>query len=1160
MQIVDGRPVYSATDLVGFLACEHLTHLDRAAAARLVHRPERDDPELDLIAKRGLMHERRYLEDLRAEGLRITEIVKDGSSSDQGAFLKAAATETLDAMRSGVDVVYQATFFDGRWRGHADFLRRVDQGSDLGDWSYEVADTKLARKAKASAILQLCVYNDLLHQVQGALPEEMEVALGGSARERYRFRVVDAMAYYRTIRDRFDVLVGTGDPAWPVIATYPEPVEHCEVCRWAPLCATRRRQDDHLSFVAGITRRQRAGLVEHAVDTVAALAAGTLPLPAELTIDAAARPALERVREQARLQVAGREAGTVLHELLDPIEAGRGLALLPPPYPGDLFFDIEGDPFVEDGGMDGLEYLFGVIEPGDGLGLMPDFHAFWARDRAGEKVAFERLVDLVVDRRRRHPEMHVYHYAPYEPSAVRRLMGRHATREEEVDALLRGGVFVDLYTVVRQGVRVSTESYSIKKLEPLYALEREVALRDAGSSIVNFELWLDGGRVDQSLLDMIELYNKDDCLSNWRLRDWLEQQRAVVARTRGGMVPRPAPKEDAAPRAVGERQAAIDALVERLIADLPPAGERSPEEDATWLLAQLLDWHRREEKVYWWSHFAMLEMTPEELLESDQAIGALEYEGVVGAVNKSLIHRYRFPPQENDIKEGSGPIDPASGERVGTVVEIDQVEGWVDLKRARANGYVDAKALVPKEHISTDHQKDALLALGTWVAGHGIDAPGDAWRAARDLLLRRPPRARQLPGDALRHPGETECDAAVRLIGTMDPSVLAIQGPPGAGKTWTGAHMIVALVKAGRRVGVTANSHRVIGNLLDEAIKVAAAQGMTLAIGQKPGMDAPPSCTAARSFEKEADLAGALAAREVMVAGGTSWAWTKPVLEGSVDVLLMDEAGQMALANALAVSRAAASLVLLGDPQQLEQPLQGAHPPGADASSLQHLLGVDATIRPDRGLFLERTWRMHPAITSYTSEMFYDGRLQSEEHLEQQAIGGAAPLAGAGLRFVPVEHIGNVDHSPEEAATVAQLCEALLGRPWVDQDGTGRTIGWSDIRILAPYNAHVGAIASVLPEAAHGSIGTVDRFQGQTAAVSIYTMGTSSPELAPHGMEFLYSTNRLNVATSRARCVAIVVANPDLLRVNCRTPHQIRLANALCRLVEVATHVAPSIG
>src|SRR5574338_760700 len=540
VQLIDGRPVYSATDLVGYLACEHLTELERAAIAGLVQRPDRPDPELDVLRRRGDQHEKRYLAELEGQGRRVVRIERD-DQAERGERIRTQADETLAAMRSGADVIYQATFFDGRWLGYADFLLRVeasgpDEASHWGPWHYEVADTKLARHVKAGAVLQICSYVDQLERLQGVRPKQMWVVLGGSSHEVAGLRVDDFLAYYRAAKRRFeDAVLGNADdpapsPAYPPATTYPEPVEHCAVCRWSELCEARRRQDDHLSLVAGITTHQRKALRARGIATLTALAGS--PIPFDPPLDGASAAATERVREQARIQLEGRGREVPLHELLlpapgEPIDAERGLATLPEPDPGDLFFDIEGDPYAFD---DGIDYLFGVLDVAD------TFTAFWSFDPArpddidlaGEKDAFERFIDFVQARRRQHPGMHVYHYAPYEPTALKRLMGRHATREADVDELLRGGVLIDLYRAVRQGLRASVESYSIKKLEPMYGFAREIDLRDAGSSTVAFEQWLelgDGDRPESDILARIEGYNRDDVISTARLRDWLETLR-----------------------------------------------------------------------------------------------------------------------------------------------------------------------------------------------------------------------------------------------------------------------------------------------------------------------------------------------------------------------------------------------------------------------------------------------------------------------------------------------------------------------------------------------------------------------------------------------------------------------------------------------------------
>jgi len=1254
MQLLDGAPVYSATDLVGFLVCAHRFELERAAMAGLVTKPIRSDPTIELVQQRGYEHEKRYLEDLRAAGRLIVEIQRDGSTANSRAGLDGAAELTRQAMRDGADVIYQATFFDGTWRGHADFLLRIDHApgepdSALGAWHYEVADTKLARHVKAGAVLQICSYVDQLTRAQGRQPERLHVALGGSARETVILRVDDYMAYYRRVKADFIAAADdhhVGPPVYPPAHTYPDPVEHCDICRWWAVCRDRRRADDDLSLVAGISARQRRGLKERPLNappgpvrTRRGLAGLQLPLRPKL--DSGGDAALARVREQARIQVDGEDRGETLWELLEPewsldASAGartlvpdRGFLVLPEPSRNDLFLDLEGDPFAFD---DGVDYLFGVLDPAsveadsrwpgaEAEAATPKFHAFWSRDADGlvtlpaEKAAFERLMDFLIDRLDADPALHVYHYAAYEKTALARLAQRHATREDEVDRLLRGRVLVDLYRVVRQGIRASVESYSIKRLEPLYGLHRAVNLKDAGSSIVEFEVWLGRGAtaeglVGDEILREIEGYNRDDVLSTWRLREWLERRRLDLGELLGVGIPRPSLADAAMePPEPTERQAAVATVVAALTRDL---GEMDPactevaaltdEQRAAWLLAQLLNWHRRENKAFWWRYYDLCGMTDEDLLEAREPIGGVEFVEDLGSASKAGAHlqRFRFQPQDHAAKVGRRVDDPRSQSSVGTVREIDEVGGTITLHRTAAElARGIPTSLIPFDFVPTTVIEDSLLRIGRRAVelgagqgigagqrigqdvGHGLADPGAVDRAARELLLRRPPRiAGRLPGSPLRADHESALEAATRLVLDLDGTTLAIQGPPGTGKTYAGARMILALVAAGKTVGVTGNSHKVIGNVLDEVHRAAREAGLpegAVSIGQKPGRDEFPACPNAQDLAKwdGATIATALADGVFHVVGGTAWLWSMAAMAGSVDVLVVDEAGQMSLANTVAVSPAAGSLVLLGDPQQLDQPLKGSHPPGAERSALAHLLAGDpgqpshATMPAERGLFIEKTWRLHPDVCAFTSEVFYESKLTPEAGRERQSVHGmppesrpgVPPLRGAGIRWLPVEHAGNAVDSPEEAAEIARLLGELFdpatNARWTNVDGVEAPLQFGDVVVVAPYNAHVDRIAAALRAAGLGQVrvGTVDKFQGQQAPLSIYAMGSSSPEDAPRGMEFLYSLNRLNVATSRARCIAAVVASPTLVRVACQVPRQMRLANALCRLVEMSVPV-----
>ena len=321
---------------------------------------------------------------------------------------------------------------------------------------------------------------------------------------------------------------------------------------------------------------------------------------------------------------------------------------------------------------------------------------------------------------------------------------------------------------------------------------------------------------------------------------------------------------------------------------------------------------------------------------------------------------------------------------------------------------------------------------------------------------------------------------------------------------------------------------------------------------QKPNdCDGCPDPMVKQVYDND-EVLDALAAGGAQVAAGTPWLWARDDMANSVDVLFVDEAGQMSLANVLAIAQAATSLVLLGDPQQLDQPQRGVHPPGVDVSALAHLLNGHATIGPEQGIFLAETWRLHPSICSFTSEVFYEGRLAARPENQNQRLNVTGSLDGAGLHFVPVKHSGNQNESLEEVERIASIVDELLRNraTWTSKEGETVPLKLADILIVAPYNAQVSALARRLPPGAR--VGTVDKFQGQEAPVVFYSMATSTPEDAPRGMEFLYSLNRLNVAISRAQCVAVLVASPALFEVQCKNPRQIQLVNAFCRYLEMA--------
>ena len=1129
--------MFSATDIVNFLACRHLDVLERDAAAGKRDKPFSRDPTQDLLRELGIRHEQNYLHRLGVgKRLAVVHIPEALSWSD-------AVAETAKALHSGADVVYQGTLEDGTWGGRSDFLVKVEKPSALGSWSYEVVETKLARSAKANALLQLCFYSDILAKIQDVVPQRMHVVLGDSKVE--SFAVALYIAYFRKVRNNF--LKAGQEPR----NTYPEPAELCKVCTWFSVCDQQRHSDDHLSLVAGITRNQRKQLVVRDIQTLEALAG--LRLPVLPKVERIGEAALVRIHAQALLQRNGRNEGKMIYEILEPIEEEKGFAALPSPSPGDVFLDFEGDDYAFG---TGVQYLLGTLSLTNDPGKEPVYEARWSFEPLAEKRAFEEFIAKMLDTWVKFPDFHIYHYAPYEQTAIKQLAGRHGVCVDAVDRLLRAGIFVDLYRVTRQALRASVESYSIKKLEPLYGFERAVPLREARLALDAFSSIFALGTGEEATADLlktVESYNKEDCLSARRLRDWLEERRRDMEQKLGRAIPRPASRPAEAKENLAEQLERVEAVKKQLLDGLPPdRSEWIAEHDSRWLLAQMLEWHRREEKSMWWEYFRSCDLSDAELIEDKSALGGLHYVGEAARIKRSALHRYDFPPQDHAIDRALAVHDPKTKSGAGELVALDEVARTIDLKRGLSSAVPHPGALIAYDFVDSEVKKESLLRLGAWVGQNNIASKGP-FQAARDLLLRQRPRALKQPFESIVKRGRLS-DESKALVTSLceEPSILPIQGPPGSGKTFSGARMIVELVKAGRRVGITAISHKVISHLLREACNVARQAGVHLRAVQKANEADGCLDELVEQLDDNPPVVNALREGRALVAAGTSWLWSRSEMFQAVDVLFIDEAGQMCLADVLAVSQAATSCVLLGDPQQLDQPQRGVHPPGADGSAFRHLLGDRATILPEQGLFLSETQRLHPDVCGFTSELFYEGRLFPAAGNEKQSVNAKGRLSGTGLRFVPVHHSGNQNESREEVEEIAKLVRELVNGEniWTNRRGEISQLKLNDVLIVTPYNAQVSALRDALPAGAH--VGTVDKFQGQEAPVIFYSMATSTPTDAPRGMEFLYSSNRLNVAISRARCIAVLVASPALFEMECKSPRQMTLANGFCRYLERA--------
>lgn len=1093
MKIVNGAFFFSASDLMRFAGCAHATTMDIARFEGRAPDPREDDDEARLLQEQGDAHEAAHLDRLKAAGKSVIEV--ETATLD----LVAARASTRDALRQGPDVVFQAALSAARWGGWSDFLERVETPSDLGPFSYEVTDTKLKRRPDPKHLLQLVLYSDLLADVQGVMPEHAHIELGNG--ERVSFRLADYASYARRMRARLEDFVATRPE------TRPRRCAACGLCRWQDHCQSVWDETDSLFNVANISTVQIAKLEAAGITTMKALAATTDDV-ARL-----ARPTLERLIAQAQLQQA-RKTGEPEYRLRES-EPGKGFDLLPEPAEGDVFYDIEGDPHYEGG----LEYLHGIRADGA-------FTAFWAHDHAQEKQALVDLFQWLKDRLAAYPNARIYHYAAYEVTALKRLTSKYGVGEAFLDRLLRERRFVDLLAVVRGGVLASERNYSLKSMEAFYRPKRDGEVTTAGGSVVAYEDWRRSANPD--ILEEIRAYNEVDCISTEELRDWL-----VSIRPEG---PSPVLAEDAADKEVekDERDAALRA---RLAAS-------GLDDSRQQILFDLAQYHAREDKPVLWSIHDSIAMEAEGLIDSVDAIGGLTPVGAPEPVKKSMVQRFSFPPQETRHKAGdkSRPVVGYTEDgrfQTMNLHRLDAEGGELALKIGNTSAHLleNVTALHPERPLGTQAIREAIQRVIEDQCGPRT------FRAAQALLSRDLPRFRSGPRpDVLM--GLDPVEGTIDAVRDMDDTVLAIQGPPGTGKTYVTARAILALVREGKRVAVASTSHEAVRNVLMGILAAHEFDDPDFELVHRLSDDTyPDDCPIHRAFgNDDATLATA------NVVGGTAFLFSRPELEQAFDYIFVDEAGQVGLANMLAMTTCARNAVLVGDPRQLPQVVQGAHPWPANLSCLDWMQGEAAAIPKDRGIFLPVTRRMHPDVCRFISDQVYEGRLQSHPDTARQRVGDVPDLPATGAHFIEVPHEGNAQVAREEVAAIRRAVDALRQGTWTDKTGRTRPLRASDIIVVAPYNLQVNALRRALPDEIR--VGTVDKFQGQEAPVCLVSMTASSGDEMPRGMEFLLSRERINVAVSRAQALALVFGSPRLLDANCTTVEQMSLVNTLCALAQ----------
>lgn len=1111
--------VYAPTDLSLWTSSPYASWMARYAVECPDKAPSRDEPDemLDRLASRGLEHEDALEQEFVRQGLSVVNVmqrVQEQQLASHDAARDSALALTRELLAAGVDVIAQGALERGAFRGYADFLVKVEGKSELGDFHYEVWDTKLARRVKPGMVLQLCCYVNMLEVIQGRRAEHLVVALGDGEKE--RLPLIDCFDYYKAIKQAF---LGAQD-AWHVDAE-PDPARFVDHGSWSGYAAARLEESDHLSRVARITRRQIERLEQVGIETMSALANS-----AERYVPGIEAAKMSWLVQQAALQCDSQSTEVPAYRLLEPeADSSMGLAGLPAASALDVFFDIEGFPLEGDG----LEYLWGcsyLNAAGEAV-----FRDWWAHDTRAERLAFEGFIDWVHQRWREDPGMHIYHYAAYEVTACKRLMGVYGTRESELDDLLRNEVFVDLYAVVTQGLQVGEPRYSIKNVERLYRPGRGTDVASGGDSVVVYDLWRDAfARGEESadwresrVLAGIRDYNRDDCDSTLELCQWLRSHQRSSAEP----VEFELPIEPELSELVQARHELRDRLLARAGDELLDADSRTRLET----LAGVLEFHRREEKNAWWRFFDRMDPANTSLADD---LGCLAdcrrtsrdpFKPTPKARN--LAYEFSFDPNQ-ESRGVSNEVTLKGADLVDDKYPGGKVlREFSDLENGRI--VVQCKyeptaivSLVPNEIVRADPIPAAIDAVVASIES------GEVQRSALlDFLERRKPRIRHHEGGPIVRSEHSRLNDTVDAVRNLDHSCLVIQGPPGAGKSYTGARIIGALLAEGKRVGISSNSHSAINNLLLGTARHCRDAGITASF----------FCTKHTTEELDElevtvttnqKIAAQLC--DACVIGTTAWGFSREDMAEALDVLVIDEAGQVAVANLVGMSRSSQNLVLMGDQRQLGQPTQGTHPAQSGLSVLDYRLGDIAAVDPEHGVFLGTSYRMHPAVNAMVSRYVYAGKLVNAELTARRTLGlkgdGCVLDQEAGIVYLPVTHEGNAQDSVEEVEVIIMAVKSLVGRTLQCDDGSERILTLADMLFVAPYNAQVTRLQQALGD--HARVGSVDRFQGQEAPVVFLSLCSSDAAASPRGPAFLFDRNRLNVAVSRAETLCVVVGHPRL--------------------------------
>ena len=1167
MQILQGQWVFSAHDLISVLECKHRLILNKLMLEKKLERPDVPiDANKELIKKLGFRHEekvRELLESQNASFVKIPEITKNKERIEE---YRRLSQLTLEAMNNEAEVIFQGVLFHEDFFGYVDFLllEKDESGAikrdEKGQATYSPVDTKLARKAKKSAVIQIGAYAEVLGLLGRPVPEFAYIWLGNDEKIEYRTDEITPL-----IRELFanarQLISDTQEIPHPIWA---ERKMACDQCDWINFCQKGRELDDDISLIYDTRVETRKKLRKSQFGTVALLAKA----------DAKSRPTgiapqtFNKLLLQAKIQDRNRnnQTGIPVHELIEAPE----LHLLPKRSQGDIWFDMEGDPHALGGR--GLEYLFGAVYL-EGSNL--EFKTFGASDAAGEKKAFADFMDWVFKRLQDYPDMHIYHYADYENRTIKRLAQQYMTRMEQVNELLARGVLVDLFKVIRKSFRFSSSSLSLKEIEKIYGAKHQGDVATAADSIVQYEHYLDlinEEKIDEAnkVLKAIYDYNQDDCESTKQLDDWLRQEAHKLSIEIGqiGEVKHGRFAESVKAESIDNEKSDHEQLIEDLNIELERLREQNADSQnilGLEILIGSLGFHLREKQPIWWQHFERVKAEESELVEDtgivfSNTVKSTEWE--IPDRKRTYSRRIYFEDTRLNLEDvfslnedvfllydGPGPesgLSVVDSPRVVTKGKTHQdfSGNWYVEEKTKTGvfgwQYLPIAAL-PGPPVNTSSLTKVLMGLGREVLDNlERDKTLFTQSAWSDIAMRSTPKFIGLDNPPRNHEHIKNVIDAVTKSGN---SYVAVQGPPGSGKSYVGTHVVKELIQLGYKIGIVAQSHVVIENFLDKLYELD--NEIAIAKEQKHDLENIRPWNTAK-IEVFAGLQeGGYAI------GGTAWSFSRPLVrELDLDLMVIEEAGQFSLANTLVVGSAAKKVLLLGDPQQLGQVSQASHEYPVDISALSHILGNDKTISDSYGYFLEKTYRMHPDIAKKVSVLQYENRLVADPVTTERKLAGVNP----GVIPIEMNHSGNTTRSDEEVEKVLEIINDLVGKQWTNQLGEESNLIQEQILVVAPFNNQVRALKQKLKKVGFEKVkvGTVDKFQGQEAPVTIISMTTSSGEDLPRGIEFLLEPNRLNVAISRAQWTSYLIYSKELRNINPSSIEGLKRLGGFIGLIEKA--------